>query len=130
MRRTCRRRSPRRPRRRPRQTGCRDAVQRTAARGVGQADDNEHVASGAGFDNSLKSSFRAAENDAVTYEVIAGAARERELRENEQLYALFGRFFHALDDLAGVILCVGDLYHRGCGSNFNKSVFHFDHSFL
>ncbi len=24
----------------------------------------------------------------------------------------------------------GDLYHRGCGSNFNKSVFHFDHSFL
>ena len=66
----------------------------------------------------------------LTYKIIAGAARERKLGENEKLYALFGSFFHALDDLAGVILRVGDLYHRRCGGNFNKSVFHFDHSFL
>ena len=38
----------------------RNAVQRTASRSVGQTDDNEHVASGAGLDNSLERSFRAA----------------------------------------------------------------------
>ena len=66
----------------------------------------------------------------MTYKVIAGAAGQRKLGENENLNALVGRFFHALDDLTGVIIGVGDLDHRRCGSNFNKSVFHFDHSFL
>ena len=66
----------------------------------------------------------------MTYKVIAGAAGQRKLGKNENLYALVGRFFHALDNLTGVIIGVGDLDHRRCGSNFNKSVFHFDHSFL
>lgn len=38
----------------------RNAVQRTASRSVGQTDDNEHVASGAGLDNLFERSFRAA----------------------------------------------------------------------
>ena len=108
----------------------RNAVQRASARSIGQTDDNEHIVSGAGLDDLLKRSFCAAENYTVTYKVIAGAAGQRKLGENENLYALVGRFFHALDDLAGVIFCVGDFDHRRCGSNFNKSVFHFDHSFL
>ena len=43
------------------------AAQCAAARSIGQTDDNEHVASGAGFDYLFKRSFGASENDAVTY---------------------------------------------------------------
>ena len=44
----------------------RNAVQRASARSIRQTDDNEHIVSGAGLDDSFKRSFCAAVNDAVS----------------------------------------------------------------
>ena len=66
----------------------------------------------------------------MSYEVIAGGTRQGKLGENDELCALGVRILDAFYHPIRIVVRVGYFYHRGSCCNFNKSVFHFFHSFL
>ena len=103
----------------------RGAAVDTGAGGIGQADKDEHISAVGRGDDLCERGLRPVEDDAVGDEVKAGAAGERELRENEELDTLGLGVRDALDNALSVILRVRDPDDRGRGGGFNETVFHY-----
>ncbi len=100
------------------------AAEKPAAVGIRQADEHKHIQPRGGFCDLLQRCRRPVEEHPVPDKVIARAARERKLREDEHLHARRVRRFHAVDNARSVIARIRDLYDRGGRRNLNKSVFH------
>ena len=100
------------------------------ARGEGQADDDEHIAALGGHGDALEALHRGVGQKALEVEVAAGAARERELREAEELYSPGLRVLDALDDFPGVEFRVRHTQLGGCGRGLEKSVLHYFITFV
>ena len=56
--------------------------------------------------------------------IEACAACERELWEDEDLYALCFRAVYAFYNAVCIVIRIGDFYHRSRRGDFNESVFH------
>ena len=101
------------------------AVQSAASRRVGKADDRQHIHFGGGLDDPAKGSFRTAEDNAVTDQVVAGGAGQGQLGENNELNAPGVSVFDAFDNFVCVVIGIGDFDHWRSSRDFNKSVFHY-----
>ena len=94
------------------------------AGGDGQAHKAEHIHAPGGLHHPQQRLLGALQDHPVADDVIAAAAGEAQLRKHQDLYALFRGVLDTVYDLAGIIVGVCHLNHRGGGSNLDKTMLH------
>ena len=105
---------------------CRCAAVQLAAQCVGQAHEHQHIQLFRSLYHLAQCVLAGIQQIAHANQVIAGHAGQRQLREHQNLYALFLGRLNGFNHTVGIVIRVSDANYRRCRSNFYKSVFHFN----